>query len=452
MKIVNLSAEVAGEAIKSGLEMDPDILIATPARASALLKRSDVAKIMAVIVIDTDRAIAFGHRIDIRSFMEGVEKNNAACILLSQTSAEDVRALCRSDPSFIEISIERPNTIATQLVAHYIAQTPFEDRYLYLYVMLKLRVTRGRTIIYTSSIHNCYKIKIFLEAFSLRSAVIDDTQPLKTRVDTLSVFTKDFFGILILTNHNLIEAFTGISFEDYEQQQQGEGDEGNADNHQAMQTLRSEDYTMPSVSLVINVFTPESSKIYRKRIQALSNPEAILTAVTFHTTLNSRNQGDVDREEAVLKKMRKRIAPSPLRTFEFDKHQVEGFRYRVEDIVGKIRASDIQGARAASLRSQMLENPALTEYFSSHPQDLAALQAPNADSNKILRSTRTQLRHLRRIPDYLLPSSRRRDAAEISNDLVTFTKHKTDRVLKSEERRRRAKARISEMRFAEQIG
>ena len=43
-----------------------------------------------------------------------------------------------------------------------------DDRYLYIYTLLKLKLVRGKTILFVNSINNCYKLKLFLEGFSIK--------------------------------------------------------------------------------------------------------------------------------------------------------------------------------------------------------------------------------------------------------------------------------------------
>jgi ATP-dependent RNA helicase DDX56/DBP9 len=46
-----------------------------------------------------------------------------------------------------------------------------DDRYLYIYTLLKLKLVRGKTILFVNSINNCYKLKLFLEGFSIKYVI-----------------------------------------------------------------------------------------------------------------------------------------------------------------------------------------------------------------------------------------------------------------------------------------
>ena len=63
--------------------------------------------------------------------------------------------------------------------------------------------------------------------------------------------------------------------------------------------------------------------------------------------------------------------PQPL---PFDTSEIEGFRYRVEDVLGGVDKAAVRGARAAELKRQMLASTALAAHFEDHPRDLAVLR------------------------------------------------------------------------------
>lgn len=56
-----------------------------------------------------------------------------------------------------------------------------EDKFLLLYVMLKLNLVTGKTIIFVNDISRCFRLKLFLERFSIRSAVLNSQLPQASR-------------------------------------------------------------------------------------------------------------------------------------------------------------------------------------------------------------------------------------------------------------------------------
>lgn len=89
---------------------------------------------------------------------------------------------------------------------------------------------------------------------------------------------------------------------------------------------------------------------------------------------------------------------------------VEGFRYRVEDVLGGVTSTMIKEARALEVKQEILRSQALKQHFQDHPKDLEVLQH---DVNK---SKRVKHPELKKIPDYLMPTAQ--DSVNIRKALV----------------------------------
>lgn len=80
--------------------------------------------------------------------------------------------------------------------------TPFErcsevDKFLLTYVILKLRLVKGKCIIFVNEVNRCYRLKLFLEQFSIKSCVLNSELPLNSR---FAVFLGRCTGLLS-SNH-----------------------------------------------------------------------------------------------------------------------------------------------------------------------------------------------------------------------------------------------------------
>ena len=63
--------------------------------------------------------------------------------------------------------------------------------------------------------------------------------------------------------------------------------------------------------------------------------------------------------------------PSPL---DFDLREIEGFRYRVEDVSRAVTKAAIKEARAAEIRAEILNSDRLQSHFEENPSDLQLLR------------------------------------------------------------------------------
>lgn len=55
------------------------------------------------------------------------------------------------------------------------------DKFLLIYVILKLKVIRGKCIIFVNDVDRSYRLKLFLEQFSIKSCVLNSELPLNSR-------------------------------------------------------------------------------------------------------------------------------------------------------------------------------------------------------------------------------------------------------------------------------
>ena len=55
------------------------------------------------------------------------------------------------------------------------------DKFLLTYVILKLKLIRGKCILFVNDVDRCYRLKLFLEQFSIKSCVLNSELPLNSR-------------------------------------------------------------------------------------------------------------------------------------------------------------------------------------------------------------------------------------------------------------------------------
>ena len=65
------------------------------------------------------------------------------------------------------------------------------DKFLLTYVILKLRLIKGKCILFVNDVDRCYRLKLFLEQFSIKSCVLNSELPLNSRW-VYAIFYKNF--------------------------------------------------------------------------------------------------------------------------------------------------------------------------------------------------------------------------------------------------------------------
>lgn len=56
-----------------------------------------------------------------------------------------------------------------------------DDKFLLLYALLKLSLVKGKVILFVSTIDRCYRLKLFLEQFSIPACVLNSELPVQSR-------------------------------------------------------------------------------------------------------------------------------------------------------------------------------------------------------------------------------------------------------------------------------
>lgn len=56
-----------------------------------------------------------------------------------------------------------------------------EDKFLLLYALLKLSLIRGKSLLFVNSLERSYRLRLFLEQFSIPTCVLNGELPLRSR-------------------------------------------------------------------------------------------------------------------------------------------------------------------------------------------------------------------------------------------------------------------------------
>jgi ATP-dependent RNA helicase DDX56/DBP9 len=258
-----------------------------------------------------------------------------------------------------------PATLTEGTLMQFYLNVPTKDRYLVLYVFLKLGLLKGKGLFFVNTIDGGYRLKLFLEQFHIRSAVLNAELPLKSRLNIIEHFNVGNFDYLIATD-DATDRRGGSSAT----QQGNEGDEkkskkgGNKSNNKRKQ--RDGEYGVSrgldfrGVSFVVNVDLPSSTDSYTHRIGRTARGGANGVALTLidsskreecemlamiqesQPTKSAEVGGNGDGElkhvtaggdggngEAIVG-MHPQVQRQPC-PLDFDLKEIEGFRYRVED-------------------------------------------------------------------------------------------------------------------------
>ena len=261
----------------------------------------------------------------------------------------------------------------------------------------QLGLLKGKGLFFVNSTNGGYRLKLFLEQFHIRSAVLNAELPLHSRLNIIEQFNIGNFDYLIATDESA-----------HVSDPANESDSDNDEPKRKKSRRKDSDYGVSrgldfrNVSFVVNVDFPSSPQSYTHRVGRTARGGAKGVALSL-VEMESEEQGEIlrlvqeeqpqipitgagnDTLQAASKNAEDEdddlphdIAPpefqrqpSPL---DFDLQEIEGFRYRVEDVSRAVTKTAVRETRAAELRAEVLNSDRLQSHFNDNPADLQLLR------------------------------------------------------------------------------
>lgn len=370
------------------LVSNADILIGTPSKILAHINNETIntKKDLKYLVIDeADIMFSYGYENDICTFISYLPKIYQA-MLVSATFSKDVenlKNLMLHNP--ISLRLKESEFPEEEKLSQYIVKCEASDKFLLIYALFKLNLIQGKSLIFVNSVDKCYRLKLFLEKFYVKSCVLNSELPQYSRVHIVDAFNRGEYDIIIATDE-AISVNTDVMKKKPKKKQNSGNKEYSA----------SRGIDFQDADNVINFDFPTTSDSYIHRIGRTARGHNSGTALSFVTSLLEQDylslleeylKSDVTDSGAVLK------------PYNFKVNEIEGFRYRVNDAYNSISRIKIKNARMKEIKGQILNSTKLKSYFEENPKDLKVLR-----HDKTLVPT-DQKPHMKNIPDYLVPDA-----------------------------------------------
>ncbi|KAJ6658713.1 hypothetical protein lerEdw1_019873 [Lerista edwardsae] len=336
--------------------------------------------------------------------------------LMSATFNEDVQALkelvlhnpVRDGVTLKLQEAQLPDS--SQLSQFQIRCETEEDKFLLLYALLKLSLVRGKVLLFVSSIGRCYRLKLFLEQFSIPACVLNSELPVQSRCHIISQFNRGFYSYIIATDEQDLAG----------PEEPREGRKKRRKGAKAAGRGRDQEYGVSrgvdfqNVSAVINFDLPPSAESYIHRAGRTARADNPGTALTF--VLHSEREQLAAVETALTGESDE----SPLRPYQFRMEEIEGLRYRCQvpglalgapewDAMRSVTKQAIKEARLREIKEELLTSEKLKTYFEDNPRDRDLLRHDQPLHPAIVKP------HLRNVPEYLVPPTLRAVAQPLLN-------------------------------------
>lgn len=303
----------------------------------------------------------------------------------------------------------------------------------------------------------CYRLKLFLEQFGIKSCILNSELPVNSRIHVVQEFNKGVYDIIIAADEQEVLGTSKASKKSQKSIEAGKNDEeaGSSSDEAEDQksahpdkrrklTGKEKDYGISrgidfqNVACVLNFDLPTTSKSYTHRIGRTGRAGKPGMALSFVVPTDQFGKHKptsfptAKHDESVLAKITKKQSKlgQEVKPYHFEMKQVEAFRYRMTDALRAVTRLAIQEARAREIRQELVKSEKLKRHFEENPDELRQLRHDGE-----LRSARVQP-HLKHIPDYLMPSKGRKGISSDEIGNVGFRKNNDNRIRKARERDR----------------
>ncbi|KAL1880201.1 hypothetical protein VTK73DRAFT_6029 [Phialemonium thermophilum] len=448
VQAAKLTDKVSDAVQRSILSNNPDIVISTPARVWKCIESSalSVDRLTHLVLDEADLVLSYGYDEDLQNVAKSIPKGVQA-MLMSATLTAEVGTLksvfCRN-PKVLDL---QERDAEGEGVRQFVVKCGEDEKFLLVYVIIKLQLIKGKCIIFVADVDRCYRLKLFFEQFGIRSCILNSELPVNSRIHVVEEFNKNVYDIIIASDENEVlgdedqpadDVPNGNVSEAIVQGDNGERMTEKDDAHQDVRAKkkrktvkRDREYGVSrgidfrNVACVLNFDLPTSAKSYTHRIGRTARAGQTGMALSFcvpkelyrkHTPTSVET---AENDEKVLARIIKQQAKQgkEVKPWNFDMKQVEAFRYRMNDALRAVTKVAIREARTRELRQELLKSEKLKRHFEENPSEMHNLIRHDGE----LRVARTQA-HLKHVPEYLLPKEGKKSLTSGDIGFVPFRK------------------------------
>ncbi|EED19162.1 ATP dependent RNA helicase (Dbp9), putative [Talaromyces stipitatus ATCC 10500] len=467
VRSVNLTQKVSDSVQRAMLADVPDIIISTPARVVSNVNNSALSldHLRQLVIDEADLVLSYGYEDDINALAKAVPRG-VQTFLMSATLTSEVDTLkglfCRN-PVILKLTEAEDEGGG---ISQFAVRCAEDEKFLLTYVIFKLQLVKGKCIIFVGDIDRCYRLKLFLEQFGIKSCVLNSELPANSRIHVVQEFNKGVYDIIIAADDQEVlgtkkikktAAVKNADSNEVDDDAEAEIEESSDDEVQPDESAstsnkkqklsgKQKDYGISrgidfqNVACVLNFDLPTTSKSYTHRIGRTGRAGKTGMALSFvvpkeeYGKHKPTSYPTAKHDEAVLSKIIKRQGKlgHEVRPYHFEMKQVESFRYRMTDALRAVTRLAIQEARAREIRQELIKSEKLRRHFEENPDELRHLRHDGE-----IRAVRIQP-HLKHVPDYLMPSKGKQGlmAEDSQRHGVGIGKTSENRIRKARERNR----------------
>ncbi|CAL4944154.1 unnamed protein product [Urochloa decumbens] len=400
LKVMQVTASMSDKDITVALSGPPNILVSTPACVATCISKGimrgpSIKESLSMMILDeADLLLSYRCEDDLKALIPHIPRS-CQSILMSATSSPDVDKLTKlllHNPFILtltEVGRAKDDVIPKNVQQFWIS-CDAKDKMLHILALLKFELIQKKVLIFVNSIDAAFRLRLFLEKFGIRSAVLNAELPQNSRLHIIEAFNARLFDYLIATD----DAKT----KEEKQTDKENKKESRVSRKHLQQTLDAEfgvvrGIDFKNVFTVVNFDMPPDPAGYVHRIGRTGRANKTGASISL---VSAEENSTFEEIKHMLQEVEKKdtdcISPFLLLT----KDAVESLRYRAQDVARSVTTRDIQEARRQDIKNEILNSEKLKSHFEENPRDLDLLKHDKLLSSKEIPA------HLRDVPDYLI--------------------------------------------------
>ena len=383
VRAVKLTDKLSDAVQRSLLNTSPDIVISTPARAWHNVQGNetalDLTKLSFLVLDEADLLLSYGYDADLENLASAVPKG-VQTTMMSATLTDDVdqlKGLFYRDGKPNLLDLEEPDAEG-EGVTQLVTKCGEDEKFLLAYVIFKLRLVKGKCIIFVADIDRCYRLKLFFEQFGIRSCILNSELPVNSRIHVVEEFNKNVYDIIIASDEKeILGNEDKVEPEENDQEEEENDDQENEEKpkKKKRKTSRKQDQEygvsrgidFKNVAAVINFDLPTTASSYTHRIGRTARAGKAGMALSFVVPKDLYRQhmpttvATAENDEKILARITRHQTKKgkELKPYNFNQTQVEAFRYRMNDALRAVTKVAVREARTRELRQEILRSEKL---------------------------------------------------------------------------------------------
>ncbi|EFQ30608.1 DEAD/DEAH box helicase [Colletotrichum graminicola] len=426
---IKLVDKISDAVQRSLLSNFPDVVISTPATAwrnivsEALL----LGNLTSIVLDEADLIMSYGYNEDLENIARKLPKG-VQLTMMSATLSTDVTTLQGTfgrKPTILDLDDEETEGDS---LSQFVVSCGEDEKFLLAFIIFKLKLVKGKCLIFVNDVDRSYRLKLFLEQFQVRSCILNSELPVTSRAHVLEEFNRGVYDIIIASDEKSAmgaEEKDGEEEEDTEQRQkEKEQSKKKRKSKRDSEFGVSRGIDFKNVAAVVNFDLPTSASSYTHRIGRTARAGRTGMALSFYvpTELYRKHLPTsietAEHDEKILARIKKQQAKQgkEVKPYSFKKEHLDAFRYRLNDALRAVTKVAVREARMRELKQELLKSEKLKRYFEENPTELQHLRHDGE-----LRTARQQP-HLKHIPEYLLPKEGKDSLTKNDVGMVPFRK------------------------------